>query len=226
MVEVKDAEIAALKAGFAAELARLEARVAELERRLGQDSSNSSLPPGSDAPGAKARRRAARSQRERSADRKPGGQPGHKGSGLQPTGEPDRIEQVEAAVACSGCGADLADVADAGTSWVQVWDIPAIRLEKVHYVLPRRRCACCGKLTAAAAPFGAAGQVVYGPNVNAAAILLAWQGNVPVQAPAVLMAALLGAPVSTGFVARAHERFADALAAVGFDAAIWAALRT
>jgi cell division protein FtsB len=56
VVEAKDAEIAALKAGFAAELARLEARVAELERRLGQDSSNSSLPPGSDGPGAKARR--------------------------------------------------------------------------------------------------------------------------------------------------------------------------
>ena len=36
VVEAKDAEIAALKAGFAAELARLEVWVAELERRLGQ----------------------------------------------------------------------------------------------------------------------------------------------------------------------------------------------
>jgi transposase len=39
------------------------------------------------------------------------------------------------------------------------------------------------------------------------------------------MAALLGAPVSTGFVARAHERFAEALAAAGFDAATATALR-
>ena len=65
----------------------------------------------------------------------------------------------------------------------------------------------------------------YGPNVNAAAILLASQGNVPVEATAALMAALLGTPVSTGFVARAHERFADMLAAAGFDEAMIAALR-
>ena len=39
------------------------------------------------------------------------------------------------------------------------------------------------------------------------------------------MAALLGTPVSTGFVARAHERFADLLAEAGFDDAMIAALR-
>jgi hypothetical protein len=37
--------------------------------------------------------------------------------------------------------------------------------------------------------------------------------------------ALLGVPVSTGFVARAHERFADLLAGGGFDQAMIAALR-
>jgi hypothetical protein len=36
---------------------------------------------------------------------------------------------------------------------------------------------------------------------------------------------LLGVPVSTGFVARAHERFADLLASGGFDEAMIAALR-
>jgi transposase len=106
-----------------------------------------------------------------------------------------------------------------------VWDTLPIVLEKVHYLLPRRRCGCCRKLTTATPPFGQAGAVAYGPNVNAAAILLASQGNVPVEATAALMAALLGAPVSTGFVARAHERFADLLAAAGFDEAMIAALR-
>jgi hypothetical protein len=106
-----------------------------------------------------------------------------------------------------------------------VWDTLPIVLEKVHYVLPRRRCGCCRKLTTATPPFGQAGAVAYGPNVNAAAILLSSQGNVPVEATAALMAALLGAPVSTGFVARAHERFADLLAAAGYDNAMIAALR-
>ena len=35
--------------------------------------------------------------------------------------------------------------------------------------------------------------MVYGPNVNAAAILLGSEGNVPVERTATLMAALLGA---------------------------------
>ena len=66
-------------------------------------------------------------------------------------------------------------------------------------------------------PFGAPGNVTYGPNVNAAAILLASEGNVPLERTAMLMAALLGTPVSTGFVARALERVAQRLAAAGFE---------
>jgi hypothetical protein len=118
----------------------------------------------------------------------------------------------------------LADGRDAGTSWTQVWDIPPIRLKKAHYVLPRRRCVCCGKITTAVVPFGQAGAVVYGLNVNAAAILLSSAGNVPVERTAMLMEALLSAPVSTGFVARAHERLADKLTDAGFDEAMIAAL--
>jgi hypothetical protein len=52
VVEAKDAEIAALRAALEAGQARqaevirrLELRVAELDRRLGMDSSNSSSPP-------------------------------------------------------------------------------------------------------------------------------------------------------------------------------------
>ena len=41
----------------------------------------------------------------------------------------------------------------------------------------------------------------YGPNINTAAILLASQGNVPIERTAQLMEALLGVSVSSGFVA-------------------------
>jgi transposase len=210
----------------ATRIAALEAEVAALRARLGKDSTNSSTPPSADPPAAKAKRKAVTSQRVRSKDRRRGGQPGRPGSGLEPTRDPDETRQVEAAAECSGCGADLVDRgSDAGTTWAQVWDIKPIELEKVHYVLPKRRCGCCGKLTTAAVPFASAGSVSYGPGVNAAAILLSSQGNVPVEATARLMAALLGVAVSTGFVARAHERFADLLAKGGFDEAMIAALR-
>jgi hypothetical protein len=62
-----------------------------------------------------------------------------------------------------------------------------------------RRCTTCCRCGAVAAarsplrrprsapPFGAAGTVVYGPHVNAAAILLASEGNVPIERTARLM---------------------------------------
>src|SRR5437667_285806 len=52
---------------------RLEARVAELERRLNRSSRNSSLPPSQDPPSVPPRPRGGRSDRGR------GGQPGHEG---------------------------------------------------------------------------------------------------------------------------------------------------
>jgi hypothetical protein len=159
-----------------------EAKNAELRRRLGINSTNSSTPPSKGSIGAKAARRANRSSRQRSADRKPGGQPGHKGSGLTPTATPDRTQTLPPPGACSGCAGDLSDAADAETSWAQVWDILAVTLEKVHYLLPRRRCGC-RRTTTAAPPFGAAGSVVYGPRINAAAILLAARAMFPSSGP-------------------------------------------
>lgn len=97
-------------------------------------------------------------------------------------------------------------------------------MEKVHYLLPRRTCGC-GVTTTASSPFGRASTVSYGPNFNAAAILLGSEGNVPVERTAMLIHTLLGAAVSTGFVARAAERLAENLDAAGFDAAMKAALR-
>jgi transposase len=234
VAEAKDTEIAALRAALGAAQARqaelirrLELRIAELERRQGMDSGNSSTPPSKEPLAAKARQKAARraSLRERSKQRKPGGQPGHRGSGLEPERDPDRTEQADPPSQCRSCGAGLAGARQAGRGWGQVWDIPPVRLEKVHWLLPRLRCGGCGKVTCADPPDGRAGTVVYGPNVNAAAVLLGSEGNVPVERTAMLMAALLGAPVSAGFVARAHQRLAGRLEAAGFDAAMKAALR-
>ncbi|MDQ3763909.1 MAG: transposase, partial [Actinomycetota bacterium] len=217
-------QLAALMVELVARVETLEAENAELRRRLGMNSTNSSTPPSKDSMGMKAARRADRSSRERSKDHKPGGQPGHKGSGLAPTVTPDRTETLPPPGACLGCGGDLSDAADTGMSWAQVWDILPVVLDKVHYLLPRRRCRC-GRTTTAAPPFAAAGAVVYGPRINAAAILLASEGNVPLERTAMLMEALLDVPVSSRFVSRAVERLAQHLAAAGFDDAMTTALR-
>ena len=193
-------ELAGLVAVLADRVGALEAENAELRRRLGMNSGNSPAPPSKDPiaakAGRKAKRSADRSSRERSPDRKPGGQQGHKGPGLTPATVPDRTERAAAPAQCRGCGADLADPA-AGAS----------------------------DAGAAVAPHAQAGSVVYGPNINAAAILLSSEGNVPVERAAALMEALLGTPVSSGFVARALARLAQRLQAAGFDAAMKAALQ-
>src|SRR5690349_17330376 len=62
---------AAARAALLAVIGRLERRVAELEARLGQDSSNSSKPPSSDPIGVK------RQPPRRPSGRRRGGQPGH-----------------------------------------------------------------------------------------------------------------------------------------------------
>jgi transposase len=219
--------------GLETENAGLRAENAELRRRLGMNSGNSSTrsskEPLAAKAGRKAKRSADRSSRERSRDRRPGGQQGHQGSGLTPTAAPDWTGTADAPAGCRGCGADLADPAsgasDAGASWAQVWDTLPVVTEKVHWWLPRRRCGCCKKITTAAAPHAQAGSVVYGPNINAAAVLLASEGNVPVERTAALMEALLGTPVSSGFAARALARLAQRLQAAGFDEAMTAALR-
>lgn len=207
-----------------ADNAQLRAENAELKRRLGQNSSNSSVPPSRDSIAAKAKRRADRSSRVRSAERKPGGQPGRRGSGLAPTPDPDHTQRVDPPAECRGCRADLSCAAVLPDGWAQVWDVAPAELDKTHYELPRRRCGC-GTTTTAAPPFGRAGAVSYGPNLNAAAVLLSSAGNVPVERTAMLIGALLGVEVSAGFVARAAERLADTLALAGFDEAMKAALR-
>jgi transposase len=120
-------EVATTRLDEAADrIATLEAEVAALRARLGKDSTNSSVPPLADSAAAKAKRKAVRSQRERSQDRKRGGQVGRQGSGLIPTQDPDRTERLGAPADCGGCGSDLADGVDVGATWGQVWDISAL----------------------------------------------------------------------------------------------------
>jgi transposase len=103
VVEAKDAENAVLRAELAAERElrkRLELQVAELQRRLGMDSTDSGTPTSREPIGARERRKAERrsrqeSERERHKDRKRGGQPGHPGRGLSRDPDPDERQDAD-----------------------------------------------------------------------------------------------------------------------------------
>ena len=77
----------------AGEIVALQAEVAELSRRLGQDSSNSSKPPSSD--GLKKKPRIAGSLRGPSG-KASGGQKGHQGGTLRQVADPDQVVRHEA----------------------------------------------------------------------------------------------------------------------------------
>jgi Family of unknown function (DUF6444) len=96
VVEAKDAEVVMLRAELAAERElrrRMELRIAELERRLGQDSTNSGTPTSKESIGAKERRKAERtgrdwSERERRKDASGAGSPAIPGLALPGTRTP------------------------------------------------------------------------------------------------------------------------------------------
>jgi transposase len=185
---------------------QLEALVVELQRRLGQNSRNSSKPPSSDGPAKPSRRP------QPGTGRSPGKQPGAPGSSLTRSSDPDVVvDHVPGS--CCGCGLDLATAAEAGVVVRQVIDIPDVTASTTEHRMHKRRCAC-GTVTTAAAPSAATGPVVYGPNLRALAVYLLVFQHVPVERTAMLLADVCGAAVSTGWVCRTLAQTSDVLADV------------
>ena len=204
----RDARIAAL----GSQVVVLGDRVAQLERRAGRDSSNSSKPPSSDSPFTKTPRKARdRSLRGRSG-RKPGKQPGDPGVTLAQVPDPDHTV-VCAPATCGGCGCDLGDAPVAAVHKRQVFEAPPPPPRPVvtEYLVQARVCLVCGVTSVGQAPRGVGGRVQYGPGVWAHAANLTCANHVPVGRAAGLCADLLGCAVSVGFVAGARGRAAGRL---------------
>src|SRR5216683_675669 len=197
------AELLAVVAEQAALIGALRAEVAALRRQAGRDSSTSSQPPSQDGPAAQARAKARAGSWRARPGRSQGGQKGHPGAGLQRVARPDETRVVEPGT-CGGCGADLAGAPGRVASSVQVFDIPP----------------------AAPAPPGVTGgPACYGPGVVDAATLLASTDVIGIERAADLMGALLGAPISAGFVSRCLVRLDAALITAGFEDVLKDALK-
>lgn len=188
-------ELAALVVQQQRQIELLQARVAELERRLGLNSRNSSKPPSSDGLG----KPPPRSSR-RSSGARPGKQPGAPGAALAQVDDPDEVVEHRPA-GCGGCGAALAAAEVVGQTRRQVFELPEIRLRVVEHRLVSCRCVRCGQVTAATVPAQVAAPVQYGTSVAAVAVYLLVAHHIPVARAAQIVADLLGAPVSTGWVA-------------------------
>src|SRR3990167_11178906 len=99
-------------------------RIAELEKRLNKNSSNSSKSPSSDGLSKPPRTNSLRQQ----GKNKSGGQPGHKGDTLKQVQTPDKIEWHKV-LQCPTCRALLTSVESLGILKRQVFDIPPPKIE-------------------------------------------------------------------------------------------------
>lgn len=199
---------------------RLEARVVELERQLGRHSGNSSLPPSRDPQEqreSRAQRRRAAREAQKEAKRRQGKQPGAPGAHLAQVDDPDRVV-THVPLSCRDCGAGLDDAPVEGVERRQVFDLPERRREVTEHRAERRRCAC-GCRTAAEFPAEARAPACWGPRVRAYAIYLLVRQHLPVERTAELLADMLGAPVSTGWLASLAGEAANGLASFTDDLA-------
>ena len=185
------AEVEELIASLRRQIAALEAEVADLRRRLGQDSSNSSKPPSSDGLAKKPRN--AGSLRDVSG-KASGGQKGHKGGTLRQVADPDCVVRHEACV-CRHCRSPLEPKSAIGVATRQVFDLPERPLMVTEHQASIYRCAHCRGVTRAAFPEGVASPAQYGERLKAAAIYLNIQQLIPEDRTAQALSDLIGAPL-------------------------------
>jgi transposase len=223
-VSVEQPSIAALQASIEHLIAQntlliserqvLLARVAELERRLGLNSSNSGKPPSSD--GLKKPPRVS-SLREPSG-KKTGGQKGHPGETLCQAEKPDATIG-HYPNACAACGEPLTAAMVTGHVARQVFDLPEPRpLIVTEHRAHACRCAACGTQTRAAFPEAVTAPVQYGQRIGALVLYLLHYQLLPEKRLAALMADLFGVKLVTATIARISQDcaqrfqgFADAL---------------
>jgi transposase len=155
------------------EVVLLRERVEELERRLGQNSGNSSKPPSSDPPASRAeRRRLAREAYKRSM-RKSGGQPGHEGKTRELVARERLDKRVEHLPDCCGCGHvfDGSEERVADPVCHQQFELPPVRPLVFEHARVRLRCPACQKATLAQLSAGALSG--FGPRIDAHIAMLA-----------------------------------------------------
>ena len=188
------------------ELAAAQAKIVELEARLGKNSQNSSKPPSSDQPGTRP------PQVRRGKRRKRGGQPGH---AARFAADPDRVDHVEQyrPPTCEHCCADLAKGELTGSvvnHWV--YELPEIRPIITDHQCLDVQCPTCGLVTRGELPAGVpTGQ--YGPTVQAMTGLIRGELKQSMRQTSAVMTEVLHVPMSTGMVAKTQDQVSRALAA-------------
>ena len=189
-----------------ARIAEQAARLEKLERRLGLNSTKSSLPPSSDR--GQAPKRAPR----KGSGRKQGGQPGHQGFSRDLVDDPD--ETVEhRPERCRKCGRELSgDERVVGTPVRhQVIELPDTLVVTTEHQLLKVCCPGCSTHTRAELP-ASVERGAFGPRLRATVVMLAVM-LMSRRQTLTLLRDMFGATISLGSLERILKDASDALAA-------------
>ena len=177
----------AAQAAILALIQHYEQRLAELEARLNQNSTNSSKPPSSDPPAVK------RAPPKTPSTKKAGGQRGHAKAQRAIVDHPDAIHECKPTV-CRHCQQPLHGD-DPQPLRHQVWEVPLVRPVVTEYRRHRLTCPRCGLTTCGSA---SAGQD--GPRLKAACVLLTGAYRLSKSKAARLLTDLFSIPLCAGQV--------------------------
>ncbi len=182
---------------------RLEKRVEELERRLNQNSGNSSKPPSSDGPGVVRPKQEPRG-------RNPGAQPGHKANFRVPVPK-ERVDEFVTVVPshCDQCKTPLKGK-DSRPKKEQKIELPPLQAHITEYQLHALVCPTCGKTTRAKLPEGLS-KGLLGPRLLAVISLLSGSYHLSKRQVPSLLEDLCGLKLSLGSVTLSEKAVSQAL---------------
>ncbi len=191
-------------------IAELEARIRDLEARLGQNASNSSIPPSANPP------QAPPPVRKKPTGRKPGGQPGHTAY-LRMRLPPERLTEPTIHYVpdiCEACQDDLACVPgpdDPEPRWHQVIELPEIPVQVTEYQAHGRTCPNCGHVTWAKIPQEIRDHVC-GPRLTATMSFLSGVLHASKRGIEEFVETVFKAPIALGTVSNLEQEVSAALA--------------
>lgn len=189
----------------------LRSRIAELERRLGLNSDNSSKPPSSDGLKKKSpRTKSLRSKSKKSS----GGQKGHQGQTLRQVVEADRTINHLAPSSCSGCGCYLSQSTVVSRIKRQVFEIPEPKVEITEHIAQIKQCPRCQTRVEGKFPPLVKAPVQYGARLKAISTYLQHQHFIPEKRLSEIFQDVFACPISEGTIVNHSKSLAAAITPV------------
>jgi transposase len=181
----------------------LRAENQELKSRLSQNSQNSHKPPSSDGL-KKAKRKGKNTSLRKKSGHSSGGQKGHKGSTLDMSNDPDRIEN-HPVHDCQGCGVSLEDIGATEELTRQSFDVELPVVKCTEHRAEVKVCPHCQHVNVGQFPDHVTQPVQYGTNIKSFLVYLNQYQFIPYGRVREMFKDIFGHSISEGTLSNTIE---------------------